>query len=261
MAEGPPAALVRALVDGPSVLSGLEWHSEIDSTNRRGVEAAAAGVDEVYAVLADRQTAGRGRLGRRWEAPAGTSLLLSLVCRPASASDRLPLLGLLTGVALADAAAAHCPGSDVALKWPNDLLVEGRKAAGILVEHAAGAVVIGAGVNVDWRGVERPPDLAHASSIAEAAGRPVDRWRILAGLIGVFGNRYQEWCADPAGFLDDYRDRCATLGRQARVESLAAPPIQGLATAVSEDGALEITSDDGQRHRVAAGDVVHLHPR
>ncbi len=259
---GPPERLVRALVDGPSVLSGLEWHPVADSTNRLAAEAAARGVAEVYAVLADRQTAGRGRQGRRWQAPAGTSLLVSLVCRPAVASQAVPLLALVAGVALAEAVEPFCPGVPVQLKWPNDLLVAGRKAAGVLVESpAAGVAVVGVGLNVDWRGLARPPELPGATSLAEAIGSGVDRWKVLAGLVGVFGRRYGRWQAGPWEFLDSYRGRCATLGRRVRVTRAGVmQTLEGTAVGVDPGGHLQVRDDAGTVVRVSAGDVEHVRP-
>lgn len=261
-ADGPPPQLVQALVGAPSVLSGLEWHPVADSTNRLAAQAAARGVDELYAVLADRQTAGRGRRGRDWQAPPGTSLLLSLVCRPAVPAEALPLLGLLTGLALADAVEPLCAGAGVGLKWPNDLLVGGRKAAGILVESpAAGQAVVGVGVNVDWRTVQRPPALEAATSLAEAAGRGVDRWKVLAAFVGVFARRYRDWPEAPAGFLEAYRRRCTTLGRRVRVARPGAGGLlEGVAVGVDARGRLQVRDDAGGLVAVSAGDVEHVRP-
>jgi BirA family transcriptional regulator, biotin operon repressor / biotin---[acetyl-CoA-carboxylase] ligase len=255
----PPPDLVQGLLDGPSVLTGFEWHEQIDSTNRRAIDLARQGAPEGHAVAADVQTAGRGRHGRRWSAPAGTSLMVSLLLRPDAPPDQLPLLPLLAGVALADVVAGHLVGVRPGLKWPNDLLVHDRKAAGILVEHVAGAAVVGVGVNVDWRGVQRPAELAEATSLAEAAGVAVDRWRLFAGLVGVLGNRYRDWREAPRSFLPDYRAWCVTVGAQVRVERGDAT-ITGLAEAVTDTGALAVRTPDGRRAEVSAGDVIHVRP-
>jgi BirA family transcriptional regulator, biotin operon repressor / biotin---[acetyl-CoA-carboxylase] ligase len=259
----PPAELLRSLIEGPSILSHLEWHVEVGSTNALALEAARSGAPEGHAILTDRQTAGRGRWGRTWEAPPGTSLLLSVVLRPTVSAAELPLLPLLTGLALLESVEPHCPGLHVALKWPNDLLVEGRKAAGILVQTTEeGAAVVGVGLNVDWRGHQRPEPLRHRStSLAEAlaAGVPApDRWRLLAAFIGVFGNRYRDWQHQPSAFLDAYRARCATLARRVRVQQRAGPGVEGFAVTVNEDGALMVRRDDGVTVRCVAGDVEHV---
>lgn len=224
-------------------LAGCEWHLSTASTNALGIAAAARGVPEIHGIVADVQTAGRGRRGRSWEAPAGSGLLLSLVVRPRVAPAVLPLLPLLTGLALAEAVAPFAQGA-VALKWPNDLLLDGRKGAGILVEAVPDAAVVGIGLNLTWH----PPGAA-------ALGDGVDRWRVLAAVLGVFGNRYAAWQSAPEAFLGAYRARCATLGQRVRVTRVGAPPLVGTATRVATDGALLV---DGER--VLAGDVEHVRP-
>jgi BirA family transcriptional regulator, biotin operon repressor / biotin---[acetyl-CoA-carboxylase] ligase len=254
-----PQPLVDSLVDGPSIVTSVQWHDRCESTNALAAEAAATGAAEGLLVLADEQTAGRGRHGRTWSAPPGSSLLLSLVVRPVVPAASLPLLPLLTGLVLAETVARHLPEAQVALKWPNDLLVDDRKAAGILVEGAGGAAVVGVGINVDWRGVPRPEELAASISLAEAAGADVDRWRLLAGVVGVFSRRYDQWQELPAAFLDGYRQRCATLGRDVRVTTFAAGTVEGEATEVDRAGALIVRTDSGPV-AVNAGDVEHLRP-
>lgn len=254
-----PEALVASLVDGPSIVTSVQWHERCRSTNAVGVEAAAAGAAEGLLILADEQDAGRGRHGRTWAAPPGTSLLLSLVVRPVVPPASLSLLPLLTGLVLAETVARHLPDVDVSLKWPNDLLVDGRKAAGILVEGSAGAAVVGMGVNVDWRGVQRPAELAEATSLAEAAGADVDRWRLLAGVVGVFSRRYQQWQELPAAFLDGYRQRCSTIGRSVRISTLDGGVVEGEATDVDRTGALVVRTAAGPAS-LNAGDVEHLRP-
>jgi BirA family transcriptional regulator, biotin operon repressor / biotin---[acetyl-CoA-carboxylase] ligase len=259
--NGPPAGLVRSLLDGPSAVSGFDWHPTVSSTNELAAEAGLAGAPEIHVVAADVQTAGRGRLGRRWQAPPGTSLQCSWLLRPPS-GVRLGLVPLMIGVALAQTVGPHCPGADVALKWPNDVLLDGGKCAGVLVEHIApGIVVVGTGVNVDWRGVERGPGLEGATSLSEAAGAPVDRWRFFAGFAGVLSRRYQQVLETPSLLLADYRQACATLGREVRISVVAGEAVEGRAVEVDDEGALVIARTDGVRTTVHAGDVEHLRPR
>ena len=255
--EGPPEALVRSLLDGPSSVTGFEWHGVVASTNALAMEAAARGVPEILVVGAEQQTAGRGRLGRRWEAPPGSSLLVSFLLRPGLPRGWWPTLALAAGVALADVAGRWCPDASVALKWPNDLLLDGVKAAGVLVEAAADAVVVGIGLNVDWRGLERS---VAAVSLAEAGSGPVDRWRVLAGLAGVLDRTYQAWSDDPASVVHRYRSHCATLGNPVRVERVGQEALEGVALAVADTGALTVRTADGHEHEVLAGDVHHLRP-
>jgi BirA family biotin operon repressor/biotin-[acetyl-CoA-carboxylase] ligase len=286
--SGPPEALVRSLVAGPSAIVAVDWQERTTSTNLRAAEAARAGEPEIGLFLTDEQTAGRGRLDRTWQAPAGTSLLASLLLRPAHpapgwwgsstesvpdahhpgagavAARQLRVLPLLAGLALAEAVAPHLPDAEVALKWPNDLLLRRnaahpwRKAAGILVELVGVAAIVGVGCNVDWRGVARPPELAAtATSLAEMAAGDVDRWRVLAGFAGVFGRRYAAWKQQPVGFLDAYRGRCATLGRQVLVTRGDGATVQGRAVAIGADGTLLVRGADRRTTAVSTGDVTH----
>lgn len=256
--SGPPEALRRSLLEGPSRVTGIDWHDAIASTNTVALEAAARGEPEILLVGAEAQTAGRGRLGRVWEAPPGTSLTVSFLLRPAVAPARWPTLALAAGVALADVAARWCPDAAVGLKWPNDLLLDGVKTAGILVEAVAGACVAGIGLNVDWRGLDRG-GLA-ATSLAEAAGVPVDRWRVLAGLAGVLDRTYQAWTDDPSAVVDRYRSRCVTIGNAVAVQRVGQHDLQGVAVAVGDDGALAVRTADGRTVAVLAGDVHHVRP-
>lgn len=254
----PPPALIASLVDGPSLVTNVQWLDSCTSTNAVAAAAAAEGAPAGLLVLADEQTAGRGRHGRSWQAPPGSSLLLSLLLRPDATASATTLLPLLAGLVLAETVARHLPAGQVALKWPNDLLVDGAKAAGILAEASADAVVIGIGVNVDWRGISRPDELSGATSLAEAAGHDVDRWRVLAGFAGMFSQRYEHWQQLPAAFLDGYRQRCGTIGRKVRVLQVDGEVLEGHAEGVSATGALQVRPSDGAAVTVSAGDVEHL---
>lgn len=237
-------------------MSAVEFHAEVDSTQDAAARAVARGVEEIHLVLADTQTAGRGRQERPWLAPAGTSLLASLVLRPGVAPAHQSLLPLLAGLTVAEVVDRYC--ADVALKWPNDLLLGGRKAGGLLTEVHGDAVLLGLGVNVDWRGVPRPEEVGDATSLAEQVEQDVDRWRLLAALLGIFGHRYADWRQRPTAFLDDYRRRCATLGRRVRVDRSGAEPLAGTATHVADDGTLVLRLDGGAVAHVSAGDVTHV---
>jgi BirA family biotin operon repressor/biotin-[acetyl-CoA-carboxylase] ligase len=144
-------------------------------------------------VAADEQTAGRGRLGRRWLAPAGTSLLCSLQLRPAIASERLPELTGVAARACADAVAA-LTGLEPELKFPNDVLIRGRKLAGVLAEAREGRVVLGVGVNVNVPAEELPQEVDRpATSVLVETGRELDRAELLAALLELLERRYDDW--------------------------------------------------------------------
>ncbi len=247
----PPADLT----DVPLVRE-VVWHDDVGSTNQLVADAALAGAAEGLVIGADHQHAGRGRRGRTWVAPPGSSVMCSVLLRPPLPQTSWPLLTLVAGIAVHMAATAALPdGVEVGLKWPNDLLVAGTKAAGILTETAGGAVVLGMGVNVDWRSVERPADLA-ATSLAEHAAEPVDRGTVLRDLLTALSEGYAAACADPAGVVQSYVPRCATLGTT--VVAHGVEPVEGTAVGLTPDGHLRIRTSAGRDHVVAAGDVEHL---
>jgi BirA family biotin operon repressor/biotin-[acetyl-CoA-carboxylase] ligase len=182
-----------------------------DSTNRVAMEMAENGAKHGTVVVADAQTAGRGRMGRRWTSPAGKNLYVSLLLRPSVPTVDAPRLALVAGVALADA--VETMGVPASLKWPNDLYCGGRKAAGILAEMASDPdgvrhVVIGVGLNVNMEEADFPPDLrSTATSLRIRAGRAFRRVDVLARLLEAFGTRYAEFIEGGFPSLRDGWDR------------------------------------------------------
>jgi BirA family biotin operon repressor/biotin-[acetyl-CoA-carboxylase] ligase len=249
------------------VVGPVERVAETDSTNRVLLDRARAGGAAGAVLVADRQTAGRGRLGRRWEAPPGSSLLVSVLLRPALA----PAYAHLAAVAAALAARAACrdaAGVTAGLKWPNDRVVGERKLAGFLSEAlVAGdrldAVVVGMGLNVRWPR-PLPDELAGTATdlVAEAPpGRAVDRDEVLDAWLAELGSRLP-LLDDPAGrrqLADEHRAACVTLGRRVRVER-PHDVLVGDAVDLADDGSLLVRTPDGTTHRVPAGDVIHLRP-
>jgi BirA family biotin operon repressor/biotin-[acetyl-CoA-carboxylase] ligase len=249
-------ATVRARLAGTR-FTELRVLDEVDSTNRVALDDARAGAPDGLVVVADHQTAGRGRLGRTWVAPPGASLLVSVLLRPSVPVDRVHVVTMAAGVALVDAVRAVA-GIDATLKWPNDVLVGDRKLAGMLTEADLGpdgavrAAVLGTGVNVNWGSVPGELDgLATACDIE--AGHPVDRGELLgAFLVGL------DACLRALDRVAlDYRRRLATLGRRVRVE-LTDGPLLGRAVEVDVSGRLLVEVDSGCIVEVTAGDVVHL---
>lgn len=219
-------------------------HAAPASTNDEAARLAAAGAPEGTVVVADRQTAGRGRLGRDWVAEPGTSLLCSWIVRPSYAPEHWPLLSLAAGVAVVEAVASL--GVRAELKWPNDVVVGDRKLAGILAEAGPGFVVVGLGLNV--RQDSFPTGLPATSLLLERS-RPVGRARLLGAVL----ERFAPYAANPAAALEPYRLHCATIGRRVRVGRAGAPHLEGLAERVGSHGELFV---DGVG--IAAGDVIHL---
>lgn len=229
----------------------VRWVEQIDSTNTCVLEAARAGAPEGLVVVADEQTAGRGRLGRTWQARPGAALLVSVLLRPTV--SELTRSTMATGLALAEAVEGVA-GFAPDLKWPNDLLVGDRKLAGILAESDLGdpvGVVVGAGCNVAWGSM--PAELADiATSCDIESGREVDREELLVELlVGL------DALIDAPHLHERYRARLATLGRRVRVERHT-DTIVGEAVDLGVSGELVVRDDDGVQHAIAAGDVVHL---
>ena len=233
----------------------------VESTQPIAFAIAADGAPDRSVVIADSQAAGRGRRGRPWHDEPGASLLVSIVLRPRLAPARLPTLSLTAGVALAEAL-EHAAGLAVRLKWPNDVLVGGRKLAGILLESrmvpAAGTasetpavVALGIGVNLTQRAF--PLELAdRATSVRLAGGREVDRDTLLTEVLV----RLDHWRGrlETEGFepvRERWRALADTLGRPVSVDGVA-----GVAVDLDDDGALLVADDHGFRRRVVAGDVM-----
>lgn len=234
------------------------------STNADVAAAARAGAAEGLVVVAERQDAGRGRIGRQWVSPPRAGLTFSVLLRPAGVpTHRWGWLPLLAGVALATAVTTVA-GVETWLKWPNDLLAGAgrRKVAGLLAEVADDAVVVGIGLNVTLAAEDLPrPD---ATSLALAGATELDRNVLLPPILAALSADYLAWRAaggDPesAGLLAGYRERCDTLGRQVRVELPAGDPLLGKAVDVDVDGRLVVETATGPT-LVAAGDVVHVRP-
>jgi len=238
----------------------VRWLDEVSSTNTYLREQARRGAPEGLVVVADHQTAGRGRLERRWESPPGSNLLASVLLRPACAAEDLHLCAAAVALAGADAC-REVAGVEPQLKWPNDLLVGEAKVAGVLAEaEFAGdrpvAVVVGIGLNVAWPG----PTGAGGTCLDDLRddAPPVDRRALLDRLLEALARR-RDLLDDAAGrriLAGELRRRCVTLGQEVRVV-LAREEITGVATEVDDAGRLVVETASGPR-RLSAGDVVHL---
>ena len=211
-------------------------------------------------VVADHQVAGRGRLDRTWATPAGSALTFSAVVRPELADQHWPLIPLATGLAVADA--VRRLGGTPAVKWPNDVLIPPGKLAGILVERTAAlpgqepCAVIGIGINVDLAVEELPVPTATSLAIA---GITVSRTDLLGLVLQALDRRLGELVADPAGFVNAYREECDTVGRDVEVFMPSGERVRGRATDIDQHGRL-VVDVAGEALAVSAGDVVHVRP-
>lgn len=268
--DRPPlstTALRRGLVREGGLWRQVDVVQSTGSTNSDLVARAAEGkAAEGTVLIAEEQTAARGRLDRRWTAPPRSGLFFSVLLRPAEVPvSRWGWLPLLTGVAVATGL-SRAAGVDTALKWPNDLLVtvgdEERKAGGILAERAGDdGVVIGVGLNVTLRAEELP--VPRAGSLALAGAVNTGRDPLLRGVLRSLEDWYGRWRAaggDPAvsGLQETYAAGCATLGRLVRAELPGDRSLVGEAVAVDGDGRLVLATQAGVQEPVGAGDIVHL---
>jgi BirA family transcriptional regulator, biotin operon repressor / biotin---[acetyl-CoA-carboxylase] ligase len=268
--SGLSAAMIRDGLETRYIGQSVHYWATIDSTNDWLKLAAEDGAPEGTLAIADRQSAGRGRMRRKWEAPAGSSLLMSLLLRPTSLrAEQAQLLTVLCALAAADAVAA-VTGLVPGLKWPNDLMLEGKKLAGVLTELGFGqpsvggddteagwdtlawAVVgIGLNVNVDF---SRQSDLVDiAVSLSMVLGRPVARLPILQAFLEGVERRYEALRLGESPH-EEWAERLVTLGEQVTVTTADAV-VHGVAEGIDQVGALLVRDASGRQTRILAGDV------
>lgn len=232
------------------------------STNAVVADRARAGAGEGLVVVAEHQTAGRGRLDRTWEAPARASLTFSVLLRPTVAAADWPWLPLLTGHTVAKTLRA-AGYATAAVKWPNDVLLGDLKVAGILVERVdtptGPAAVVGVGLNVSQQADEIP--VPTGTSLALAAGSAPDRTALLGALLVDLREAYDAWQAGgpeaSARLRTSYAAACASVGREVSVSLPGGDTLRGRASGIDPAGRLEVLGPDGPVV-VGAGDVVHV---
>lgn len=270
-------AIRRAVAEGSEGAEGLyasvEVVDEVGSTNAELLRRAAEGAPDRSVLLAEHQAAGRGRLGRVWTAPPRTQVAVSVLLRPGAVSPALfGWLPLVTGMAIRDAL-RNVGGVNATLKWPNDVLVDGRKIAGILVEMTTvpgggdfsvrlPAIVVGVGINVSLTNDELP--VAHATSLGLAGG-VTDRDALATAVLEELSRRHTQWrdCEHGSGstissqVIAEYSEACSTLGQEVRVDLPGNVVRTGRADRVDREGRLVVVTPDGE-FSVAAGDVTHL---
>ena len=234
--------------------------AQAGSTNDVALATGREGSADGFAVLADRQTAGRGRLGRTWESPPGVGIYTSVLLRPRAPAAPAPLLTLAVGIAAAEAI-QEITGLLPRLKWPNDIQLDGRKVGGILVEGTTlegrlSEAVVGIGINVNQEAADFPAELMEgATSLRILLGRPVGRTELVAGLYNTLEHWYRVFCeGEWRMILDRGRAWSAVLGQPVEVRS-GAERWSGLAWDLDQDGALIVRDGSGALRRVVAGDV------
>jgi BirA family biotin operon repressor/biotin-[acetyl-CoA-carboxylase] ligase len=240
------------------LIGPVHHFDEVASTNDLAKELAAKGAPEGTLVVAEAQTSGRGRLGRQWDSPPGTGLYVSLLLRPPLPPTEMPQITLTTAVAVARAL-KRVTGAAPGIKWPNDLILAGRKLGGILTEMETESeqirhLVVGLGLNVNTPAF--PKELEPiATSLFLASGRSHSRLKILQAWLEEFEELYGHFLArEFAGILDEWRSLTVTLGRQVTVRQ-GPKTIRGQALDVAPDGALLVETDVGEVVRVTSGEI------
>jgi BirA family biotin operon repressor/biotin-[acetyl-CoA-carboxylase] ligase len=241
----------------------VEFHAEIASTNDRAREALAEPGGEGLAVVADLQTAGRGRRGRTWISPAGANLLFSVAWRPAIAPRLAGLLGGSAALAAREACAMLVPDAGLAIRWPNDVVDrDGRKLAGLLVETALESgelaeAVVGIGINVNWLPAEMPAEIGgSATSLQVLLGASIDRGALLGSVLGALDAEIQalERGESP---LPRLRASSWLDGREVEIDTGGAT-IAGRVAGIADDGSLLLDAEVG-RLALSVGEVARVH--
>jgi BirA family transcriptional regulator, biotin operon repressor / biotin---[acetyl-CoA-carboxylase] ligase len=257
-----------AAPQGPELLHSLaglrfaravRWYAQVGSTNDEARRLAREGAPEGLLVLADRQTAGRGRSGRTWISAPGAGLAMSVLLRPALPAGETSRLSMLAGISICEGIERAC-GLPSGLKWPNDVLVNGAKAGGILFETALAGdqvdyAVLGIGINV----AEAPPPEAvefPATSLQAEAGRAVGRVPVLRAILEQLEARYDRLLTleGREQLYDEWQERLLWKGERVVAHTTAAQ-FEGVAEGADVDGALRVRLDSGEAVRVLAGDV------
>jgi BirA family biotin operon repressor/biotin-[acetyl-CoA-carboxylase] ligase len=239
------------------------WRTEVveesASTNADVAARFQGGEEEGLVLVAEHQTAGRGRLGREWVTPARSSLTVSFLLVPGDVpAERWPWLPLLTGVAAA-AAVRRVTGVEVDLKWPNDVLADAHKLGGVLLERVehdgVAAAVVGVGINCAQSADELP--VPEATSLWIVTGKPTDRSALLTALVEELAARYDEWRSGE-DLRSAYLELCRTPGQDVRV-AVPGGEVVGEAVDVDGSGRLVVRTEHGEE-RLGAGDVVYVRP-
>jgi BirA family transcriptional regulator, biotin operon repressor / biotin---[acetyl-CoA-carboxylase] ligase len=236
----------------------IQFLSEVASTNTLAMEMAADGTPEGTVVIADTQTSGKGRLGRKWISPKG-NLYLSVVLRPNIPIHKAPLITLTGAVAVASAIRTTC-GLEAGIKWPNDILISGKKVSGLLTEMSAEQdrirhIVLGIGVDVNMEMGELPPEVRSiTTTLAVESGAKINRTELLQQVLRDLERWYQMFLSNHADVLEEWKKLNMTVGSRITVSG-AGEELDGLAQGVDSDGRLIVRLDDGAVRTVAAGDV------
>lgn len=252
---------LRSGLNTRSIGHDIRYFDETDSTNRQAYALGESGAAEGLVVIADRQSAGKGRMGRTWASPPGVNLYLSVLLRPPLPPQAAPLLTFVSTLAVSRAIAV-VSGLSPVHKWPNDVLIGGCKVAGLLNELSAESdrirfVVLGIGVNLNMTADQFPSELRMpATSLLLSGGRPVARALFARTLLEQLDALYAEFLLHgPAPLLAAWEERCDLIGKLVEVDEGRSGVVRGTVAGIDRDGALLLTLADGSTARILAGDV------
>lgn len=251
---------LRRLLGPDSIWKPIRWVASTGSTNDDLAARVASGARSGEVLMSEHQTTGKARFTRHWEDTPGTSLATSVLVKPQPGPQSWGWLSLLVGLAVREGVESYTgaePGR-VSLKWPNDVMLDGKKICGILCEKVDDYAVLGWGLNIAMDESELPVPTANSLLLA---GLPHDKDELMAAILSSLQRWYELW--QPRGEVgDEYTEICATMGRAVRlhqdVERTGTSIVEGTAVGVDATGAIIIQTSDGQCTAYAAGDVVHL---
>lgn len=239
----------------------LYCYNELGSTNTAAMELAGGKTSEGALVIAEVQTEGKGRLGRKWVSVSGVGLWFSVILKPKISPRRATDLTFIAGLAVAKAISAHT-GLKAGLKWPNDVYINGKKICGILTEIKSGPdlvqfLVLGIGINVNTAKASFPKEFRdHATSVALELGREVSRLALLKEILLELEIKYEVYKKEGfESFLSDWKKNSITMDKRVKVKGLH-ENYEGIAEDIDKDGALLLRRDSGELQKIYSGDVV-----
>ncbi|MCA0985754.1 biotin--[acetyl-CoA-carboxylase] ligase [Guptibacillus algicola] len=246
-------------LDTTFIGSEIHAYPSVETTQFIAHNLAHEGIQDGAIVVADEQTAGKGRLGRSWHSPKGSGIWTSIILRPKLPPQRAPQFTLIAAVSVVQAIRKQT-GLEAEIKWPNDILINGKKIVGILTELQAEAdqiksVIIGMGINVNAAKEDFPSDLTTATSLKIESGEDVNRAALLASILNELEVLYTEYMENGFRMIKLLWESYAiSLGRKIKARTLNGV-IEGLAKGITEEGVLLLESDDGEVHHIYSADI------
>jgi BirA family biotin operon repressor/biotin-[acetyl-CoA-carboxylase] ligase len=252
---------MRPLLNTEFLGHHMEYLEQVDSTNLYAKKLAEASFENGTVVFAEEQTKGKGRLGRQWISPKGKGIFMTLMLKPRMAPSEAAKITLLTACAVTRAI-EEAAGIQAQIKWPNDIVVGGRKLCGILTEMGAemdeiNYLIVGIGINVNLEQQELPEELwPIATSLRIEKGEKQDRKRLAASVLNRFEGYYKSFTetGSIASFIEEYKEKCAVMGKEVRMIS-SSHELQGTVTGISQEGQLMLRLADGSTREIISGEI------